>query len=906
MRKFTKIATSLALAVLLLATTVLPLVACTNDDTDKPTGGNSNLSEEFALVFSSQELDKVFNPFFSTTAADSNVISPTQVSMLGNNSNGGYTYGDDEQVVTKDLEIYHDDATDTTTYWFVIKNNVRFSNGSLLTIKDVLFNYYVYLDPAYTGSSTIYSTDIVGLKAYRTQQLNEADQDGFKQRFRAEATSRITALYYAADEILSIASNKGGTEENFITLLEQYKQSHTSDTYAHIVDDFKQAQVFFREELESDYTNAVDSYQDKKFKNDNGELIEGLFTTDVEMFLYNEGCISWNKKANGGEGELTSTLTNDVTELKSWTKEKAIERVYNNKMPDSVGEVITGWATASTLYEYIVNDQMQTYFKQNERTVPNISGIQFANRTESVNVNGTDYPVPQYDENGDIKEDSYEVLSITINKEDPKAIWNFGITIAPMYYYSTTNWNGKNYIESFDFVNNFGVEYGSQDFMTEVVKASSKIGVPVGAGPYAASRSSGGIENVTSGEFYDKGVVYYERNPYYFAGKAKIKSIHYKVVSESQMLNSLYSKDIHFAEPNAKPENKSELEAKKSDGFGVKMIQTSGYGYIGINAGKVPSIKVRQAIMHAINTQQCVDYYKSTAQAIYRSMSKSNWAYPTGCTAYYPYIGGAIPENLDVVNPDYKDFIEYKREQVEGTPDEGRYNAGKVLSTEEQKEFLLGLIQSNGYSNGAWTASENAGYINNGTVLQKGTDKLSYEFTIAGEETDHPAYMALHTAGELLNSIGFDVTVRTDANALNKLSSGALTVWAAAWGSTIDPDMYQVYHMESQATSVLNWGYKQILGNQTKYATEYSILVELSDLIEAGRSTNDKNIRAGIYREALNLVMELAVELPTYQRNDLFAYNTDIIDESSFTPASELSAYKGLINNLNMLSLMEK
>ena len=81
---------------------------------------------------------------------------------------------------------------------------------------------------------------------------------------------------------------------------------------------------------------------------------------------------------------------------------------------------------------------------------------------------------------------------------------------------------------------------------------------------------------------------------------------------------------------------------------------------------------------------------------------------------------------------------------------------------------------------------------------------------------------------EILNKAGFNVRVQTDANALNKLASGALTVWAAAWGSTIDPDMYQVYHKDSNATSTLNWGYKQILNpNSTMYAEEKVLIEEL-------------------------------------------------------------------------------
>ena len=137
------------------------------------------------------------------------------------------------------------------------------------------------------------------------------------------------------------------------------------------------------------------------------------------------------------------------------------------------------------------------------------------------------------------------------------------------------------------------------------------------------------------------------------------------------------------------------------------------------------------------------------------------------------------------------------------------------------------------------------------------------------------------------------------------MSTGDLAVWAAAWGSTIDPDMYQVYHKESTATSVLNWGYKQILNDTSgKYNIEKELIDRLSEKIEAARKTNDKVIRAGIYSEALDIVMSLAIELPTYQRKDLFAYNTNKIDVRTFTPDSELSSFKGLTSENWNLSLI--
>lgn len=853
-------------AVLLIVAVVLIVVFAGKDN--KKTVYNN---ETDPLVFSTLEVDKVFNPFFSTSATDSNVVGMTQISMLSNDKEGHYTYGDGEAVVVKDLQIVTvgtPDEDQTTTYYFVLKNNVQFSNGSYLTIKDVLFNLYVYLDPAYTGSSTIYSTDIVGLKEYRTQAADETEQDNFMAQFQTVASARIEALVDAATNILDEYTDldADGLREK----LEAYA-AENGTSYAHIVEDYDKALALFREELENDWSNSLDSYEDIKFFDKDSNKYENLFVTDVEAFLYNEGYIKWNKK----DGKLTYGA-GSIDTVRGWTKEQAIDFVYRANIPDSITDVVQYWATASNLHTYLTNLAMEEHFKGQTRTYENISGIRFANRTEAVTVNGTSYAAPTYNDDGSVREGN-EVLSIKINGVDPKAIWNFAFAVAPMYYYSDAE-----HIAAFDFESNFGVEYGSQTFMTEVVKSPDKIGVPVGAGPYAASKSSGGIENISAGDFYDKGVIYFERNPYYIMGPAVINKVRFQVVSGTQVLNTLYNKQIDFAEPNAKPKTIEELDGKKDEGIGNKSIQTSGYGYIGINAGKVPDLKVRQAIMHSIDTLKCVEYYQSDATPIYRSMSMANWAYPKGATAYYPYIGGPVPEDLTVVNPDYRDYVTALGK-----------SAGDTLTTEEQKAFITSLVEEAGYS------------LNGDGVYQKGNSLLKYTFTVAGEETDHPAWQAMWGAGALLNGWGFEITVTTDANALKKLSTGDLTVWAAAWGSTIDPDMFQVYHKDSTATSTLNWGYKQIKQNVGgKYDTELAMIEELSEIIDAARKTTNQDERAELYAEALDLVMQLAIELPTYQRNDLFAYNTDKIDVSTFTPDSELSPYRGLTSDLYRVSLV--
>ena len=49
-------------------------------------------NETSTLIFSTQEVDGVFNPFFSTSGTDSNVVGMTQISMLSNDKNGKPTY----------------------------------------------------------------------------------------------------------------------------------------------------------------------------------------------------------------------------------------------------------------------------------------------------------------------------------------------------------------------------------------------------------------------------------------------------------------------------------------------------------------------------------------------------------------------------------------------------------------------------------------------------------------------------------------------------------------------------------------------------------------------------------------------------------------------------------------------
>jgi peptide/nickel transport system substrate-binding protein len=223
-----------------------------------------------------------------------------------------------------------------------------------------------------------------------------------------------------------------------------------------------------------------------------------------------------------------------------------------------------------------------------------------------------------------------------------------------------------------------------------------------------------------------------------------------------------------------------------------------------------------------------------------------------------------------------------------------------------------GQSKQNGHDYTQWSATTDAEaeakvqkYMDAAGV-KAGDSALTITFTIAGSSiTEHPTYAVFLNAQRILNNLGWNVEIKADSQALTKLSTGSLEVWAAAWGSTIDPDMYQVYHKYSQATSVNNWGYSTILSDVTGvYDTEKTLISTLSDLIDEGRSMLDQDLRAYVYSQALDTVMELAVELPTYQRRNLLVYNSSKIDPASLTPTSELTAYRGLIDKIWELDLL--
>lgn len=115
--------------------------------------------------------------------------------------------------------------------------------------------------------------------------------------------------------------------------------------------------------------------------------------------------------------------------------------------------------------------------------------------------------------------------------------------------------------------------------------------------------------------------------------------------------------------------------------------------------------------------------------------------------------------------------------------------------------------------------------------------------------------------------------------------------------------MFQIYHKDSKALSVNNWNYPGILSDTTgQFAEEQGIIEELSDKIDQARTVTAQSARAAYYEEALDLIMQLAVEFPTYQRNDLAVYNKNKINANTLNPVP--TANEGIISRIWELDLL--
>lgn len=115
------------------------------------------------------------NPFCEDDSARG-ILSLTHISLSNMTRSGNYilkheqseSFNGNVYKYTSPVDISYscDESADTTTYTIKLRNDLKTDIGRI-TSDDLIFTYYVVLDPSYSGSLRAASADIVGLREYR-------------------------------------------------------------------------------------------------------------------------------------------------------------------------------------------------------------------------------------------------------------------------------------------------------------------------------------------------------------------------------------------------------------------------------------------------------------------------------------------------------------------------------------------------------------------------------------------------------------------------------------------------------------------------------------------------------------------------------------------------------------------
>jgi peptide/nickel transport system substrate-binding protein len=428
-------------------------------------------------------------------------------------------------------------------------------------------------------------------------------------------------------------------------------------------------------------------------------------------------------------------------------------------------------------------------------------------------------------------------LRVTLTDVDATAIYNLGVPIAPMHYYGDK--------AKYDYDNGkFGFDKG--DLSTVRAKTTQ----PMGAGPYKFIK-------------FENGTIYYEANENYYLGAPKTKNMQFKESNDKDKLNGVATGTIDITDPSYSQDTAKAISAQNSNGkvTGDKIttdtVDNLGYGYLGISAkavnvkgepGSEASKNLRKAFATVFSVYRDVtvdSYYGSGAEVINYPISNTSWAAPQKTDADY-----AVAFSKDVNGKDI-----YTSDMDQDAKAEAALKAA------------LGYFEAAGYT------------VKDGkvTAAPEGA-QMEYEVQIPADGSgDHPSFMMLNLAKDSLAKIGIKLNVKdlSDSSTLwTSIEADQCPMWCAAWGATPDPDMYQVYYS--------GVGTKNEPGGSNYM---YDIAdPELDKLILDARKSMDQSYRKQMYKSCLDIIVDWAVEVPVYQRQNAIIFSTERVNMDTVTP----------------------
>ena len=420
-------------------------------------------------------------------------------------------------------------------------------------------------------------------------------------------------------------------------------------------------------------------------------------------------------------------------------------------------------------------------------------------------------------------------LTVHMTSYDATAIYNMSFIIAPLHHYGD--------VSKYDYDNNkFGFDKG------DLSGVKAKTTEPLGCGPYIFKS-------------YENGVVTMEANPTYFLGEPKTKTILFKEGEDADYVPGIVTGTYDLAVPSISEETLNAITDANSNGeltgdtLTTILVDYRGYGYLGINADLVniagdPGSEESKALRKGFMTVLAVyrdtvinSYYGDRAAVIQYPISNTSWAAPQPADEGYRAAYSVDADGNDIFDSSMND--------------EQKYDAALKAAV---------------------TFFEKAGYTfdADGKVASAPAGAPeSYEILIPGQgKQDHPTYGVATAASKALETIGIKLSVNDVGTSVwnNALEGNTAQMWVAAWNSTADPDMYQVYHSSNAHGKGTNSNHYQVDDPA------------LDALIIDGRTSADTEYRKSVYKQAMEIIMDWGVELPVYQRKDCTVASTIRVD----------------------------
>jgi len=599
-----------------------------------------------------------------------------------------------------------------------------------------------------------------------------------------------------------------------------------------------------------------------------------LFSQPIEgMEEYRSGMETlFNLIYTAGEGNTDFTYWTQEQQDKFWSelnagKETFIKEICDyciaaglNADGDSVAACLANWgftldesATAAQAFDQMVADGY-------EGDVLAMVGAETAGSTiEDLMPSYQDYTIGV--ETGTsapnitgIQKTGDNTLRIVATKVDATLIYQLTTAIAPLHYYGDK--------AQFDYDNNmFGFPKG--DLSTVRAKTTQ----PMGAGPYKFVK-------------FENGVVNFEANDKYYLGAPKTKYVNFREVQDQDKLNGVVTGTIDITDPSfhvdaaaaISKENGGELTGDK---ITTSTVDNLGYGYIGINSHNVcvgddpaseESKNLRRAFATIFSVYRDVaidSYYGEVASVINYPISNTSWAAPQPTDDGYEI---AFSKDVDG-NPIYTSDMDT----------DAKYEAAKAAA--------LGFFEAAGYT-------VDGGKV---TAAPEGA-KMEYEVQIPADGSgDHPSFMILTLAKDALAELGINLIVTDLTNSSDLwtgLEAGQVEMWCAAWGATVDPDMYQIYYSD-----VANGG-AQPGGSNYMYKIEDE---ELDSMILEARESTDQEYRKAMYKACLDTIIDWACEIPVYQRQNAIIFSTERVNIDTVTP--DITTFYGWMQEIQNIEM---